>query len=445
MSASEREFMLTLANHTSQALERALLFDQQRGVADALQRAVLPPELPQLPGWGLDAQFVPATSGLEVGGDWYDAFWLPSGRLALAVGDAAGHGLAAARVMSAVRNALRAFAMLGEGPARVVHRLDDLLARLEPQAFATLVYVELDVTTGQARLAAAGHPPPLRCRVDDAHYLDLDVEPPLGCGGISAADGVGDRELTFQVDEGDVLLLYTDGLVERRDDDLLAGLERLRLAGETTSAADLLGRPGAATRVLDVALAQLRQAGGSRDDVCALAIHRQVIDRQVIDREVIDREVIDRQVRADGPAVADPVATRTAAAPARTMRVVLRPRPQSVGEAREQTRAALTAWGLAELADGVTLIVSELVTNAVTHAGTPAVLEVTLAGDTLRISVADQSINEPELRDPDSSEEHGRGVALVDALADRWGTAQRSSGKQVWAEVTVRPTEQPAE
>jgi anti-sigma regulatory factor (Ser/Thr protein kinase) len=238
----------------------------------------------------------------------------------------------------------------------------------------------------------------------------------------------GVREESFEIAPGDVVLLYTDGLVERRDTDILVGLERLRSAGEKLLTGDPAGsgqarragtaqRAGAARRLLDVALDQLAEAGGSSDDVCALAIHR--------------------SGNVDAAAV-----TATQPAPARSLRAVLRPRPQSVAEARDQARAALVVWGLESLVERVTLVVSELVTNSVTHAGTPTVLELDLlelgqGGPVLRIAVCDQSVNEPELRAPDSSEERGRGVALVDTLTDRWGTTQRSSGKRVWAEIDL--------
>ena len=401
MSGEERDFLVTLAGHTAQALERALLFEQQQTVAHALQNAVLPDRLPTVPGVALGATFVPATGGTEVGGDWYDAFLLPSGRLGVAVGDAAGHGLPAARVMSGLRNALRSYALLGGGPADVLGRLDGFVEQFAPETYATIAYLELDPATGQGVWAAAGHPPVLRLAARTGHgrpvavgRLDGPVDPPVGSLLPSGA-----TQHEFALASGETLLLYTDGLVERRDVDLDTGLARLEASAAAT---DDDGTPAA---LVDRVCADLLGGAGPTDDVCVVVVRR----------------------TAPGETGAGRLVVRRSLAPA----------PSAAYEARSAARDALREWDLEALVDTVTLVVSELVTNAVTHTRGPVTLEVERLADAVRVSVSDSSSAVPEHRDPGPREEHGRGVHLVDVLASRWGTTPVGGGKQVWAELDV--------
>jgi len=400
MSAEERDFLTTLAGHTAQALERALLFEQQRTASAVLQQAVLPEALPDVPGWELQARYIPASNGLEVGGDWYDSFVLPDGRLAVALGDATGHGLGAARVMSVLRNALRAYAMLGQGPAAVLQHLDTLVQRLEPEAMATVTYLELDPVTGIGVRAAAGHMPPLLSTADGgvAMIVDGDVDPPLGCIGT-----LGVRERPIAIGEADALMLFTDGLVERRDADLVEGLERLE--GYARVESDRRRAPGAvpATRsglgeALDAMLGAMLGDGTAGDDVCVLTLTRQ------------------------------PCQT-----PRRRVVRTLLAHPPAAREARGVVGAALTAWGMHGLVDPACLVVSELVSNAVLHAGSGIVLDLHAAESGVRLAVHDPEGRRPLRREPDPESEHGRGMQLVDGMATRWGVDTTSYGKLVWA------------
>lgn len=412
MPDEDRDFLVTLAGHTAQAIERAQLFERQRSAADTLQRAVLPDVLPDVPGVSLGARFVPASAGVgvgagvgaggEVGGDWYDAFVLPDGRLGVAVGDAAGHGLPAARVMSVLRNALRAYALLGGGPGEVLSLLDRLVARNEPDAFATLAYLELDPATGAGCWAAAGHLPMLRVAADGtADFLPADADPPIGLLGGRA------RERQLRLAAGETLVLFTDGLVERRDADLDVGLAALRDAvGEgagTEVAADLVQRLAA----------RLIGGGGHTDDVCVVAV-----------------TLTPTAAGGGGGGVGG-----VEGGAADRVEVALRPVPHAAFEARATAREAVAAWGLADVADTVELVVSELVTNAVTHAGGDVRLTLERLADAVRVHVHDGSRDAPLRRDADPGEEHGRGVHLVDVLAARWGTGPTEGGKCVWAEV----------
>jgi len=401
----EREFIRTMAGYCAQALERAMLFEQQRTLAEALQRAVLPDDLPQPQEWQLSARYVPATSGIEVGGDWYDAFELPDGRLGVAVGDASGHGLPAARVMSSLRNALRAYALLGEGPGAVLTRLDRLLATLDPDALATVVYLELEPGSGRGHWAAAGHPPPLWGRGHENSYTDIDIDPPLGIVGPAS---VQTHEVALTPGSG--VLFYTDGLIERPGESLDRGLERL-LAATTQVAGDktLEGF----NRWLDEVVAELIGVEGARDDVCVLALRRRTPEPY---------PGLGLQAGADrGCAVSRH----------------LRPRPQAAGEARRLARRTLASWGIDQAVDAVLLVVSELVTNAVTHARSLMTFSLELHDDYVRVGVTDTSPSMPQEQAPEPSEEHGRGIQLVDLLSSSWGAQILPEGKRVWAQIAL--------
>ncbi|MFN8077792.1 MAG: SpoIIE family protein phosphatase [Kineosporiaceae bacterium] len=409
MSEEERDFLLTTALHCGQALERAQLFEQQQTVTDALQRAVLPDRLPDVAGWELAARYVPATSGLEVGGDWYDAFVLPDGRLGLAVGDASGHGLPAARLMSTLRNALRAYAVLGNGPADVVGRLGTMLEVLDPQAMATVVYFEVDTETGETSWASAGHPPPLWCRTEGPDLtLADDPDPPLGC-----RIEPGPQQFLATLDPGEALLLYTDGLVERRDESLDVGLDRLTAAARAHAGAG----EDPAHAVLDAVVGEVLGGRGSGDDMCA---------------------VILRRSRPPGTAPGGPSpATEAAPRPWHHAIRTLHPRPQAAGEARRLVRGWLAEWGTTDVEDAALLVISEMVTNAVTHAEGLVTVEASVDGEVLRLAVTDASHAMPRLERAGPGEEHGRGVDLVDMLSRAWGTDPLAVGKRVWAELSL--------
>lgn len=258
----ELGFLHTLAGQTSLAVERARLLARQQSVAVTLQQAILPQHLPTgSDGVELVARYEAAETGVDVGGDWYDAFTLPDGRLALSVGDVAGHGVAAAAVMAQLRNAARAYADEDPPPGVLATKLNRLLDRAaaagEPM-LVTFIYALIDPRAGVMRWTNAGHLPPLITDGDDARLLDAVHGPPLGV----------DPDHTFGEDEaklGETLLLYSDGLVEQRHRSLGQGLDQLVEVAAAT-AGDTIERfcdelPG---RVL---------AGGRReDDLCLLAV-----------------------------------------------------------------------------------------------------------------------------------------------------------------------------
>ncbi|WP_425579942.1 ATP-binding SpoIIE family protein phosphatase [Terrabacter terrae] len=204
----------------------------EHDVAETLQRSLLPDRLPDLPGIALAARYVPATTDLRIGGDWYDVVQLPGGLVGLAVGDVAGHGLPAAATMVQVRTALRAYALQDPSPPAVLRGVHQLVARLAAPEMVTLVYLLLDPVSRRLRWSNAGHPPAVVVGSGASIRLTGAVAPPIGVtpdGSFTEAELVLPPEAT--------LLLYTDGLVERRGVSVLDGIERLgREASEASEA-----------------------------------------------------------------------------------------------------------------------------------------------------------------------------------------------------------------
>ena len=199
---------------------------REQEIAQHLQRSMLSGSLPTTPKLELDVAYRPAEEGLEVGGDWYDAFWLDHGvSVGLVVGDVVGRGIDAAATMGQLRSAVRALASTGLGPARLLDRLEAYVQRHDVGRMATVVYAELDLVAGRLRYACAGHPPPV--------ILAPGEEPRFAWEGRSLpldALVVPDEprgEASFSLAPGTTLLLYTDGLIERRSSNVAEGLERL--------------------------------------------------------------------------------------------------------------------------------------------------------------------------------------------------------------------------
>jgi PAS domain-containing protein len=259
--ADERAVLTSLGGLIAQALERAVLYDVKHQLAHGLQEALLPHSLPTLPGIDAAARYLPATQGMDIGGDFYDL--VPTQGLAAAViGDVQGHNVTAAGLMGQIRTAVRAYSTVGQPPGEVMSSTNRLLIDLGSDLFASCLYLRLDPGRGRAVMARAGHPPPLLRRPDGrVRVLDLAGGPLLGI----------DSSATYPTTEVDlapdsVLVLYTDGLIESPGvdiEDALAGLGRLLAeAGDRPldELADELVRHSAATRerIDDVALLLLR-------------------------------------------------------------------------------------------------------------------------------------------------------------------------------------------
>lgn len=239
---------------------RSLLTETERTAALELQRSLVPSALPEISGVEMAARYSPGQA--SVGGDWYDVFTLPSGELGIVMGDVAGHGLPAAVIMGRMRSALRSYAIDYRDPADVLHKLDRKMQHFEPGAMATVLYAVCDPDLSRARISSAGHLPPLLARPGKPTVsLEPQIAPDLVIG---AESSVPRRTATVELPPGSVLCLYTDGLVERRNRAIDAGIERLCEA----VAAD---RPDV---VCAAAMAALVGREPMQDDVAFLALRR---------------------------------------------------------------------------------------------------------------------------------------------------------------------------
>ncbi len=218
-------------------------------LAETLQRSLLP-DVPAVSGWELSAHYEPAAGG-RIGGDWYDAFPLRDGRVVVVLGDVAGHGISAAGTMAQLRNALRAYLIDGVSTVGAVERLNEFTTTLLPTAFATLAVGCVDPANGDVDMVLAGHPVPLLLGSDDAvSSASFTPSPPIGVPGASYGS------TQFTLGEGEGLVLYSDGLIERRDEDLSESVHRL---------VDDVGRLGSAVTAASVfALHEKRDAPDDR-------------------------------------------------------------------------------------------------------------------------------------------------------------------------------------
>jgi PAS domain S-box-containing protein len=260
----ERVFLEALAGQCALAVERASMFEREHTTAETLQRSLLPDQLPSVPGIILDARYLPVTRNMEIGGDWYDAFRLPDGRLAVAAGDVMGKGLSAAAGMGRVRNALRALALTDPRPAAVLSGLDRLFNATElDEQVTTVAYLVFDPVSGEGLAGNAGHPPPLLMSRDAPPRLDLgEAGTPLGWASPR-------QQYVFRLPPGNTAVLYSDGLVENRRRGLDAGLDELVAVAAQVS-------PGVAddpARLLSFLVDRMLTGYEQDDDVTVLVLH----------------------------------------------------------------------------------------------------------------------------------------------------------------------------
>ncbi|HEX6447171.1 MAG TPA: SpoIIE family protein phosphatase [Streptosporangiales bacterium] len=388
--AYDVEIGMEFAARAALYIDNARHYSRERATALTLQRSMLPTGLTAPSSVEIRHRYLPGNQLIEVGGDWYESIALPGGRVALIVGDVAGHGVRAAVTMGRLRTALRTIVNLELSPAAGLQQLDALMRELgerEP-AFATCVYAVYDATDGTCEIASAGHLPPLLLRPNGtSEFLDIPPAPPLGVG-----EGVIETR-TFTVGDGSVLVLYTDGLVENRGQDIDDGLLRLRgVFGE-----EALFRP-----LEDLAKATLdgAYADHHRDDIAVLIARL-------------------RRLPADD--------FRSWTLPAL---------PSAVRDARGRVRETLEQWGCEELGFSTELVVSELVTNALRYASGDIELRL-LRDRTLVCEVRDDSDALPRARQASDDDEGGRGLQVVHRLAKRWGARPVARGKVVWCELDL--------
>jgi serine phosphatase RsbU (regulator of sigma subunit)/PAS domain-containing protein len=389
LTDAERALLTTLSGLIAQALERARLFDAEHARSQALQRALLPRQLPELPAVSVAARYLPAGRGMDVGGDWYDVIPLSADRVALVIGDVMGHGLPEAVVMGRVRTAVQTLSDLELPPDEVLAHLNDLVCGLGDDSFVTCLYAVYDPTTSSCTVARAGHPPPaVVCPDGTVHFAQADADPPLGVAGPPF------EVSELPIPDGAVLVLYTDGMIDSASCDPGAGMDRMAGLLPALQGEGLDRMCDSLTRAL---LPDDRQQG----DDAALLVAR---------------------VRATAP---DAVATWA-----------LPEDPRAAGAARRHVRDQLAAWCLEELTMTTELVVSELVANVVRHARGPYRLRL-LRSESLVCEVFDGSLTTPRPRRAAWTDEGGRGLQLIAALCDRWGTRNVATGKVIWTEQSL--------
>ncbi|MEV4171907.1 MULTISPECIES: ATP-binding SpoIIE family protein phosphatase [unclassified Nonomuraea] len=452
--AFDRDFVGAIATRVALAIDNALLFEEERHTAESFQKHLLPRALPQLDGLQIAVRYYPAAplashgQGIQtqVGGDWYDVIPLSAGRVGIVIGDVEGRGAKAAAIMGQLRAALRAFAQDDKSPADILARLDEwtrIIATPEQDdngadvsipPIVTCQYLVYDAWSRQLSFANAGHAPPLL--LIDGQCSELEIEEvgqPLGVRAKGLHADLVYKEETRTLPPGAALLLYTDGLIDRRP-----GRD-----GRMPSEAETLG-------VLCDKLAKMSDAEVERiADAATVAVPGEIDDDMAI--LVVRSSDVDLDVEA-----------RTFPA-----------QPIMVGEARRMAAEAFASWNVPEeRAELACLLVSEVVTNVVLHAATAGVprrelvvegpplpfedswdvpgFEDEVVGDkefTLRlrrgeesvwVEVFDQDLRLPRIRSAGENDEGGRGLYLVDQLARRWGSRPTREGKAVWFEIPTR-------
>ncbi len=369
------------AERAAMALEHARSYERERSLAEVLQDHLLPEQLPRIPGLEMAARYRPSERVAQVGGDWYDAILLPDGRLGLVIGDVVGHGIQAAALMAELRAALRAYAIAEtRSPARVVGLLNALFSATHRRMVATLLYMIVDAEGTRVRFASAGHPPPLLAGAGgEPRFLEHPASAPLG-----VTPHTPYTDVEGELAAGDTLLLYTDGLVERRGEPIDDGLERL--------AGSLAGAPAELERLCAHVLRRADGGAGLEDDTALVAVRR--LER--------DRDVLELKLPAE---------------------------PHSVPTARHRLQGWLRALGaMPDDVVDITLAANEACTNAVEHAYGPQ------PGATFRL-LAERSQDAIIVRVSDSGRwraprgtDRGRGLRVIACIMDELDVRRTASG-----------------
>ncbi|MEU7600216.1 SpoIIE family protein phosphatase [Streptomyces sp. NPDC040724] len=466
-SPDERSVLTTVARMLAQALQRAGVAESERELTTGLQRSMMPQLGPEIPGMQIAARYVPTGGGLQVGGDWYDMIPLPSGRFALVIGDVQGHDVRAAGLMGQLRIAVRAYASEGHRPDAVLSRASRFLAGLcasqdsdpyedadaraamgsgsgagpaadldadfQSPRFATCLYVECDPKTGMLEVARAGHPDPA-IRMTDGTVLMRPTAGGLPLGIVPDTDYPTTR---FTLEPGETMMLCTDGLIETGGHDLDTGWARLRAVLES----DTYGSGGAHE-------AEGAGAGHFQPphlerlaDLLVQAVHGPSSHHTtgpLADRREDDIAVVLLCREGEACSCGTPV-THPVRPARRTVLTVAQAEPERIAGARRQVRDLLHDWADADQVDSAVLMVSEMVTNVLMHTDGDALLVAEAVGELgarrLRVEVADGSDELPHKRHPGEMSSSGRGVLLMEMLADAWGVDPQGEGKSIWFEL----------
>ncbi|MFE9645569.1 SpoIIE family protein phosphatase [Streptomyces sp. NPDC006365] len=366
-----------------------------RETAVTLQRSLLPQDLEEPDDLRVAAVYHPGGTEAAVGGDWYDVITLGGGRTALVIGDVMGRGVRAAAVMGQLRTAVRAYARLDLPPHEVLQLLDGLATEIDANQIATCAYAVHDPNEGRLVYASAGHLPIL-VRDDSGTVLRAEepIGPPLGTGGWMHASG------SIPLGPGSTAVLYTDGLVERRDKDLDEGIDALEEA--------LAGATGTPQVICDRLVRSAGMTADHDDDVAVLVL-------QHPSRTGSDGELF------------------------RNAALELLGGVEAAPRARAFASGVLTSWRFpTDLHDLGVLAASELVANSLQHGTPPMRLRLRRTDRRLIVEVTDGDDHLPRRRRAEPADEAGRGIAIVATIASNWGSRRTpGGGKSVWCEFAL--------
>jgi PAS domain S-box-containing protein len=452
----DRDLVGAIASRVALAIDNAMLFEEERETALAFQKNLLPGDVPpKLDGLKIAWRYEPAKPleshghGIQtqVGGDWYDVIPLSAGRVGIVIGDVEGRGARAAAIMGQLRAALRAFAQDDKSPADILRKLDEwvrTMARPERPRFGdeiarpplvSCTYFVYDAWSRTLSFANAGHDPPLL--IVDGEVSDLELNSKGAMLGVRSPGVGGDilfNEETYELKPGSTFVLYTDGLIERRpkeNGDYYTREQSRQMLREAVAAV-------AQRDVEMVADAAYQAVPGDIDDDAAIVVVRTSAEELAVEQRAFSAE------------------------------------PIMVSEARRMAAETFAAWGMVDdKAELACLLVSEVVTNVVLHAASPAprrelVLEGAQAfsfdetpwdlgadlyrrepvskefrlrlrrgADSIWVEVFDSDMRLPRIRSAGETDEGGRGLYLVDQLATRWGSRPTKDGKAVWFELPL--------
>ena len=391
LGASERTVVELVARRVGLSIDNVRLYDREHRLAETLQRAMLP-EQAEVDGLDVWTYYSPNADDAQVGGDWYDVLQIDPETVSVVIGDVVGHDIEAAATMGQLRSVVRSYAFDITTPGPVLDRVDQLFGGMRIPRAASMVYSALrrDGEGGWTlQYTRAGHLPLLLVR--DGHAEQL-----RGTGGRLVGFGSGGRATDeAALAPGDVVVFYTDGLVERRDRSLRDGLAVLETVAAGITARDAAG-------IGEDLLSRL--ADHPEDDVAMVVLRVPGADDDV--------------ARAVSP---------------RRRRWALPSEPASIGRARHAVVRTCEAWEMPD-ASNAELVVSELVANAVLHGWGHVALQLYDTGDGLRIEVEDGNPAPPVTTDGHPGRVGGFGMQIVERLAD-WGWRQSRGGKVVWAKV----------
>ncbi len=380
----------------AEAAERLRTSERRhRETAVTLQRSLLPQELEQPDDLRIAATYQPGGTDAAVGGDWYDVITLGAGRTALVIGDVMGRGVRAAAVMGQLRTAVRAYARLDLPPHEVIQLLDGVASEIDASQIATCVYAVHDPNEGQLVYASAGHLPILVRDEDGTVQRAAEpTGPPLGTGGWVHTSG------TIGLPPGSTAVLYTDGLVERRSEDIDEGVASL--------AGALSGAKGSPQVVCDRLIRSLGVTAEHDDDVAVLVVQHPA--RTGANAELFHNAALELLGGIE-------------AAP----------------RARAFATGVLTSWRFpVELRDLGVLAASELVANSLQHGTPPMRLGLRRTDRRLIIEVTDGDDHLPRRRQAEPADEAGRGIEIIASIATSWGSRRTpGGGKAVWCEFAL--------